>query len=78
MVWLIHNTAPHGSEGLGYSLMLSVRNLALFGTDVLGSKLLDSYGWSFNSLVVANSVTTALALPFVFLLPIALVGQRDA
>ena len=69
---------PHGSEGLGYSLMLSVRNLALFGTDVLGSKLLDSYGWSFNSLVVANSVTTALALPFVFLLPIALVGRRDA
>jgi BT1 family len=69
---------PRGSEGLGYSLMLSVRNLALFGTDVLGSKLLDSYGWSFNSLVIANSVTTALALPFVFLLPMALVGRRDA
>jgi predicted MFS family arabinose efflux permease len=69
---------PAGSEGLGYSLMLSVRNLALFGTDVLGSKLLDSYGWSFNDLVYANSATTALALPFVFLLPLALVGRHDA
>ena len=69
---------PVGSEGLGYSLMLSVRNLAIFGTDVLGSKLLDSYGWSFDWLVYANSATTALALPLVFLLPAVLVGRHDA
>lgn len=69
---------PHGSEGLGYSLMLSVRNLALFGTDVLGAKLLDSFGWSFDWLVYANSATTALALPLVFLLPAALVRRHDA
>lgn len=68
---------PRGSEGLGYSLMLSVRNLALFGTDVLGAKLLDSYGWSFNSLVFANSATTLLALPCVFLLPAAVVRRHD-
>ena len=49
---------PAGSEGLGFSLMVSVRNLALFGTDWFGSKLLDQYHFSFNSLVVANSVTT--------------------
>lgn len=68
---------PAGSEGLGYSLMLSVRNLALFGTDVLGSKLLDGYGWHFDWLVYANVGTTALALPFVVLLPAAIVGRHD-
>lgn len=69
---------PAGSEGLGFSLMVSVRNLALFGTDVLGSKLLDGYHWHFDWLVFANAGTTALALPFIFLLPAALVRRHDA
>jgi MFS family permease len=69
---------PAGSEGLGFSLMVSVRNLALFGTDWFGSKLLDQYGFAFDTLVIANSVTTALAVPLVFLLPRLLVGRRDA
>ena len=43
-------STPAGSEGLGFSLMVSVRNLALFGTDWFGSKLLDQYHFSFNSL----------------------------
>src|SRR3954470_22340234 len=42
---------PAGSEGLGFSLMVSVRNLALFGTDWFGSHLLDEYHFSFDSLV---------------------------
>lgn len=74
---LCARAAPVGSESLGYSLMLSVRNLALFGTDIIGSKLMDSFGWSFSSLVLINSATTALALPFVFLLPVALVCRKD-
>lgn len=69
---------PRGSEGLGYSLMLSVRNLALFGTDWLGSKLLDTFHLPFNELVVANSVTTAVTVPLVLLLPQILVRGRDA
>jgi hypothetical protein len=69
---------PAGSEGLGFSLMVSVRNLALFGTDWFGSKLLDSYHFSFDSLVIANSVTTAVAVPLVFLLPRIIVGRKDA
>ncbi|WP_428487412.1 MFS transporter [Rhodopila sp.] len=69
---------PVGSEGLGFSLMVSVRNLALFGTDWFGSKLLDQYGFSFDSLVIANSATTALTIPLVFLLPRMIVGRRDA
>lgn len=69
---------PRGSEGLGYSLMMSVRNLALFGTDWIGSKLLESFHLSFNDLVIANGVTTALAIPLVFLLPRVLVWRKDA
>lgn len=75
---LATRATPRGSESLGYSLMLSVRNLALFGTDILGSKLMDSYGWSFNALVYINAGTTLLALPFVFLLPRAILSRHDA
>ena len=69
---------PAGSEGLGFSLMVSVRNLALFGTDWFGSYLLDEYHFSFDSLVLANSLTTLIAVPLVFLLPRLLVSRKDA
>jgi len=69
---------PTGSEGLGFSLMVSVRNLALFGTDWFGSHLLDEYHFSFDSLVFANSLTTLIAVPLVFLLPRLLVLRKDA
>ena len=69
---------PAGSEGLGFSLMVSVRNLALFGTDWFGSHLLDQYHFSFDSLVLANSLTTLIAVPLVFLLPRLLVLPKDA
>ena len=69
---------PAGSEGLGFSLMVSVRNLALFGTDWFGSHLLDEYHFSFDSLVLANSLTTLIAVPLVFLLPRLLVIRKDA
>jgi predicted MFS family arabinose efflux permease len=71
-------STPAGSEGLGFSLMVSVRNLALFGTDWFGSKLLDQYHFSFDSLVIANSATTLIAIPLVFLLPRLIVLRKDA
>ncbi|HEV2098000.1 MAG TPA: MFS transporter [Stellaceae bacterium] len=71
-------STPAGSEGLGFSLMVSVRNLALFGTDWFGSKLLDQYHFSFNSLVVANSATTLIAVPLVLLLPRLIILRKDA
>ena len=71
-------STPAGSEGLGFSLMVSVRNLALFGTDWFGSKLLDQYHFSFDSLVIANSATTLIAVPLVFLLPRLIVLRKDA
>jgi len=69
---------PPGSEGLGFSLMMSVRNLALFGTDWFGSKLLDDYGFQFSTLVIVNSFTTLLTVPLVFWLPRQLVSKTDA
>jgi hypothetical protein len=69
---------PKGSEGLGFSLMMSVRNFALFGSDAFGSWLLDRYHISFNTLVVSNAVTTAIAVPLVLLLPLYMVARKDA
>ena len=69
---------PAGSEGLGFSLMISVRNFTLFGADWFGSKLLDTYHFSFNSLVVANAVTSLITVPLIFLFPRLMVGRKDA
>ncbi|MBV8118414.1 MAG: MFS transporter [Alphaproteobacteria bacterium] len=71
-------STPAGSEGLGFSIMISVRNMALFGTDWFGASLLDRYHLSFASLVIANSATTLLAVPLVFLLPRLIVARKDA
>ncbi len=69
---------PAGSEGLGFSLMMSVRNLALFGTDWFGSRLMDQFHIGYNSLVYANTATTLMTVPLVLLLPKLIVGRRDA
>jgi MFS family permease len=69
---------PKGSEGLGFSLMVSVRNLALFGTDLMGSLMLDKLHLPFNDLVLANAGTTAIAAALVFVLPAALVSRKDS
>ncbi len=69
---------PAGSEGLGFSLMMSVRNLALFGTDWFGSKLLEQFQVPFSSLVIANAATTLITVPLVLLLPRILVSKKDA
>jgi hypothetical protein len=69
---------PRGSEAFGFSLLMSVRNFALFGTDWFGSALIDRYHWSFNSVVVADAATTAIAVPLVLLLPVMLIRRRDS
>src|SRR5215475_4672488 len=68
---------PRGCESLGFSLMMSARNLALGGSDVIGAWLLDSRGWTFPELVWLNAGTTAVVLFFVPLLPRAIVDHRD-
>jgi hypothetical protein len=68
---------PAGSEGLGFSLMMSVRNLALFGTDWLGSAMIDKYHVHFDTLVLSNCATTLITVPLVLLLPRLLVQAKD-
>lgn len=75
---LAARATPKGSEGLGYSLMMSVRNFALYGTDILGSALMDKHHFTFNSLVLSNAATTAITIPLVLLLPFSLVARKDA
>jgi hypothetical protein len=69
---------PAGSEGMGFSLMMSVRNLALFGTDWFGSKLMDQYHVTFNSLVLMNAATTFITIPLILFLPAILISTKDA
>jgi MFS family permease len=70
-------STPRGCESLGFAVMMSARNFALGGSDVIGSWLVDSHGWVFHQLVWLNAGTTAVILLFIPLLPAAIVGRRD-
>jgi len=78
LMHLAVRATPKGSEALGFSLMMSVRNLALFGSDWFGSKLMDAYHLQFNTLVLANGITTFITIPLVLLLPAIIVDTKDA
>lgn len=70
-------SAPKGSEALGFALMVSVRNLSLFGADWLGSRAMDAYGIQFGTMAIANGLISMIALPFVFLLARRVVDSKD-
>jgi len=70
-------STPPGCESLGFALMMSARNFALGGSDVIGSWLIDSRGWVFHQLVWLNAGTTALILVFIPLLPRAVMSRKD-
>lgn len=53
---------PPGCEGLGFALMMSLRNLAVNGGDWIGSWFMQSLHWSFSDLVFINAGTTLLVL----------------
>jgi predicted MFS family arabinose efflux permease len=73
---LAARSTPKGCEGLGYSLILSIRNVALFGADIIGSYLAD-HKWPFAHLVYLNAGTTAIVLLLLPFLPAALMRSRD-
>ncbi|HEY3780795.1 MAG TPA: MFS transporter [Fimbriimonadaceae bacterium] len=73
---LAARATPKGCEGLGYSLILSMRNVALFGADILGSHLSDSK-WPFAWLVFLNAGTTLFVLVFLPFLPRKIMQSRD-
>ena len=73
---LAARATPKGCEGLGYSLMLSIRNVAASGADVVGSYLAD-HNWPFAHLVYLNAGTTAIVLILLPLIPAALMRSKD-
>jgi predicted MFS family arabinose efflux permease len=69
---------PAGSESFGFALIMSVRNVAIFGiSDPLGSYLYDRYHLGFKHLVWLNAGSSAAVLLFVPLLPAALLAARE-
>jgi predicted MFS family arabinose efflux permease len=74
---LYMRATPAGSEALGFALMVSVRNLSLFGADWLGAKAMETYHLQFSSMAIANGAVSLIALPLVFLLPGIIVDQKD-
>ena len=73
---LATRATPRGGEAMGYALMMSARNVALFGADVVGSWLVD-HNLDWNALVGLNAGTTFLCLLAVPFLPRILMRHRD-
>lgn len=74
---LYMRATPSGSEGLGFSLMVSVRNLALFGADWLGAKAMDAYHIHFSTMAIANGLISLIAVPMILFLPGFIVDHKD-
>lgn len=69
---------PSGSAALGYAVLVSVFNIALALSDVLGSWLFGHYHLDFVHLVWLNAATTALVLPAIRFLPLSLTNHTDS
>jgi MFS family permease len=75
---LYMRATPAGSEGLGFALMVSVRNFSLFGADWLGSRAMDAYHIHFSTMCIANGLISLIAVPFIFFLPGFIVDRKDS
>jgi len=75
---LAARATPRGSEGLGFALMMSVRNGGQALSDIFGSWLIDQHDVSFFHLVWLNAGTTALILIVIPFLPSILIDASDA
>jgi Na+/melibiose symporter-like transporter len=74
---LAARATPHGSEALGYSLMMGASNLTGALSDLFGSWLFEHYHIGIMKLVWLNAGTTALVLLAVPFLPGVLMDRRD-
>jgi predicted MFS family arabinose efflux permease len=75
---LAARATPRGCEGMGFALMMSMRNLAANGGDWIGSWFMQSWHWSFSGLVFISAGTTLLvvfAIPFI---PAAILAGSDS
>ena len=75
---LAARAAPDGVESFAFSLMMSIRNIAIFAiSNVVGSYLYGEYHVGFKQLVWVNAGSSAAVLLFVPLLPRALLAARE-
>lgn len=74
---LATRATPRGGEGMGYALMMSARNIALFGADWVGSRLLERYHMQWDALVWLNAGTTLVCLLLVPFLPSVVMRKRE-
>ena len=75
---LAARATPRGSEGLGFALMMSVRNGGQALSDIFGSWLIDQHHVTFFNLVWLNAATTALILIVIPFLPKILLDHSDS
>lgn len=74
---LASRSCPIGLEATGYGLVLSMTNITLSLSDILGAHLYSNYHFAFSTLVLLNPLTTLLAIPFILRLPLSLTRQHD-
>lgn len=77
LIDLAARATPAGCEGMGYSLILSVRNVSVFGADKLGAWVSDTYHVSWDTMVILNAATTAVVLIILPFMPRAIMRGRD-
>ena len=71
-------STPRGSEGFGFSLIIGIRDVALYGlSDPLGSLIYSHFSHGFAKLVFANAGSTLAVLLLVPFLPTALLDARE-
>ncbi|MEP6755505.1 MAG: MFS transporter [Chthonomonadales bacterium] len=70
-------STPRGCEALGFALMMSVRNFGIAVSDIIGTKMMEQFHFSFNKLVVINASTTLLVLLFVPFLPRLVMSRKE-
>jgi hypothetical protein len=68
---------PIGSEALGFAVLMAVRNLFMWGSDWLGSALIDSLHVPFDTVVYISAGTTLLVVPLALVLPRVLINDSD-
>lgn len=69
---------PGGVACAGFAVVMSARYLSTHLSDLVGSKLVDpKIGLSFNDLIWVNSVTTALVIFAIPLIPAFLLSSKD-
>ena len=77
LIDLAARATPAGCEGIGYSCILSMRNLSGNLSDTFGAYLHDAFRFGWSTMVTLNGATTAIVLILLPFMPKMLMGSRD-